>query len=80
SYYDDWLDAFMRHSGFRCVAVNIFGSGGRRRAARLVGGAELVVILHSGTGDTLDYVKALDGALQNRRGKLIVFMGNEFNV
>ncbi|WP_163278787.1 hypothetical protein, partial [Enterobacter hormaechei] len=27
-----------------------------------------------------DYVKALDGALQNRRGKLIVFMGNEFNV
>lgn len=80
SYYEDWLDAFLSHPHFQSEAVNIFGSSGRRRAARSIRAAELIVVLHSATAETLAYLEALTPALQARRGRLVVFMGNEFNV
>ena len=80
SYHEDWLDAFLAHPDLACEAVNIFSAAGRRRAARRIRDAELVVILHSATGETLAYLDTLGPALQARRGKLAVFMGNEFNM
>jgi hypothetical protein len=79
SYYDDWLDAFLAHPDLSADAVNVFHTADRRELARRARAADLVVILHSGAADTLDYVRAIEAALLERRGPLVVFMGNEFN-
>jgi hypothetical protein len=80
SYYQDWLDAFLAHDGIDCVPLNIFSYLGRGRVTRELKSADLAVVLHSGTGDTLDYVRKISGALKDRRCPLVVFMGNEFNM
>ncbi len=80
SYYDDWLDAFAASPHFAVSAFNLFARGERRRARRAVRAAELVVALHSCTADTLRFIDPLRPALQARRGRLLVFVGNEYNL
>jgi hypothetical protein len=80
SYYDDWLDAFAASPHFAVSAFNLFAHGERRRARRAVRAAELVVALHSCTADTLRFIDPLRPALQARRGRLLVFVGNEYNL
>ena len=80
SYYEDWLDAFSRHRRLRVKPVNLFKSAERARLPDILSCVDLVVILHSGTADTLDYVRKAAPALQQRRCPLVVFMGNEFNM
>lgn len=79
SYYDDWLDAFMAHPGLAVEPVNLFVAEERAGLAARVRGADLIVILHSGTADTLDYVRKVEKALLARACPLVVFIGNEFN-
>jgi hypothetical protein len=80
SYYEDWLDAFAAAPGFAATAFNLFRAGERRAAARAVREAELVVALHPCTADTLDFLDPLRPALQARRGRLLVLVGNEYNL
>jgi hypothetical protein len=80
SYYLDWAEAFAHSPRFEVRAFNIFLGGERRAARRAVEGAELVVALHPCSADTLAYLKPLAGALQRRRGRLLVFVGNEYNL
>ena len=47
---------------------------------RAVRDAELVVALHACTADTLQYINPLRGPLKARRGRLLVFVGNEYNL
>jgi hypothetical protein len=80
SFYDDWKDAFARSSTFRTTVRNILNRSTRRQISREIGDYELIVVLHSCTGETLDYVKDLVPPLDSRRGKLVAFIGNEFNL
>jgi hypothetical protein len=80
SYYDDWLDAFSTHPGVEAQALNLFDPVDRRRLPQILTGCDLAVILHSGTADTLDYVRKATPALSGRKCPLVVFMGNEFNM
>jgi len=60
--------------------INIFTEGGRHEAIRRARDAELIVVLHACTADTLDHVEPLVGSLQQRRGRLVSFVGNELNL
>lgn len=80
SYYDDWLQSFLVHPGVLAQSLNLFSPADRRRVADALVTSDLAVILHSGTGDTLDYVRKATPALVQRKCPLVVFMGNEFNL
>ncbi|GIK98127.1 MAG: hypothetical protein BroJett029_23360 [Alphaproteobacteria bacterium] len=80
SYYEDWRDAFATASEFDSVAVNLLYRNARRRLADLLGSAELIVLLHSCTADTLDYLRPITELLQARRCPLLAFVGNEVNL
>jgi hypothetical protein len=80
SYYEDWLDAFAASPLFSTTSYNLFNRGERRAAMRALGEAELVVALHACTADTLEYILPLRQALQARRGRFLMFVGNEYNL
>ncbi len=80
SYYEDWLDAFAASPHFASTGFNLFRRGERRAAMRAVHGAELVVALHSCSADTLRFLDPLREALKARRGRQLVFVGNEYNL
>jgi hypothetical protein len=80
SYYEDWRDAFATSPHFAATAFNLFRRAERQAAMRAVGDAELVVVLHACTADTLEFIDPLRGALKARRGRLLVLVGNEYNL
>jgi len=79
SYFDDWLEAFRAAPDFAVAAENVCDRGARTRVARRLGEFELIVLLHSTNADTLIYLEPWRGLLKERRGKLLSFVGNEFN-
>jgi hypothetical protein len=80
SYYEDWLESFETSPHFMVTSFNLFRRSERRAAMRAVHDAELVVALHSCTADTLQFINPLRGALKARRGRLLVLIGNEYNL
>lgn len=80
SYYEDWREAFLASPDFSCTVYNIFTRPGRRAAQQACATSDLIIILHSCNADSLHYAQQLTGALQNRRGKLLSFVGNELNM
>jgi hypothetical protein len=80
SYYDDWRDAFAAAPEFDVTVANVFDRSGRAEIERTIGDYELIVALHACTADSLLYVQPLAGALQARRGRFVVFIGNELNL
>jgi hypothetical protein len=80
SYYEDWLEAFQTSPHFIATSFNLFRGSERRAAMRAVRDAELVVALHACTADTLQFIRPLREALKARRGRLLVLVGNEYNL
>ena len=80
SYYDDWVDAFQSSPHFAITVFNLFRRAERRAAIRAVREAELVVGLHPCSADTLNYINPLRQPLKDRRGRLLVLVGNEYNL
>ncbi len=80
SYYLDWAEAFAASPLFAVTCFNVFNREQRRAALRAIADAELIVALHSCSADTLDYIKPLHRALQQRRGRFLMFVGNEYNL
>lgn len=80
SYYDDWLDAFTHAPALDVTVRNIFDGDARDEVMRNVGDYELIVALHACTADSLDCAEPLTAALETRRGRLVCFIGNEYNL
>jgi hypothetical protein len=80
SYYLDWVDAFASSPYFTVSCYNLFNRHQRSAAHRVVEEAELVVALHACSADTLDFIKLLATALESRRGRFLMFIGNEYNL
>jgi hypothetical protein len=80
SYYVDWLDAFRSAAQFEVTAFNLFRRDRRRAAAAAIAKAELIVALHACSADTLDFIRPLAAALESRRGKFLMLVGNEYNL
>src|SRR6476646_4173993 len=80
SYYEDWSDAFAASPHFSTTTFNLFRRDERRAARRALAEAELVVALHSCSADTLEFILPLREALKARRGRFLMFVGNEYNL
>jgi len=79
SYYDDWVTAYTNSELFDCEVLNLFKISPDDLASR-VNECDLIILLHSATGDTLDYLAPLQQTLADRNGPtLLSFLGNEFN-
>ena len=78
SYYDDWREMFTGNPAFECQELNILNLTPAALARAI--DHDAIVLLHSCNSDTLDYLAPLVPVLADRRrGKLISFVGNEYN-
>lgn len=80
SYFDDWREAFEAE----CPGATVLDLSRSGAAEAALGGRpddhDLIVVLHSLTGDTLTYLAPLERWLAERaRARLLVFVGNEYN-
>jgi hypothetical protein len=79
SYYDDWIDAFDAHRSFKSIVMDISLRGGRRRLRRRLHEVDAVIMLHSVTADSTEYIERHTAALADRKVPLLSFVGNELN-
>ncbi len=80
SYLADWRDAFCESPTLavdRCNITNLVEFSANRRKIRQY---DLVVVLHSAAGDRMSILKRTASWFQGRRGKLAVFVGNEYDL
>jgi len=80
SYYDDWRDAFIDHEAFDLRCFNIFAARDRSAFRKKLKDFDLIVVLHSCTADSLTFAGEVSAALGERRGVLVAFVGNEYNL
>src|SRR5688572_22764725 len=80
SYFDDWRDAFRWSAELDVVAANLAMPWGRARMRQHVDQVDLVVLLHSVIGDSLDEIRRCEADLQRRRAPLLAFVGNEVSL
>ena len=80
SYLADWREAFSRSPALAvetCNITNLLEFASNRQKIRLF---DLVVVLHSAAGDRMSILSRTAGWFQGRRGKLAVFIGNEYDL
>jgi hypothetical protein len=76
----DWLEAFEQHPDLTVTDLNIFKTHPKSHTDKLINDADLLILLHSCTADSLNYITPFIHALQDRKGKLVSFVGNELNM
>ncbi len=79
SYLLDWQEAFCETSSLDERLCNINNLFEYRRALRTLKRYSLIIVLHSAAGDNLTLLRRAAGYFQDRRGKLVLFLGNEYN-
>lgn len=79
SYLDEWRNAWLSTGGMQTKYLNIAKVLGVFEANRAIPDADQIVILHSCTADTNRWLKPVLGALQRRRGHVVMFVGNEYS-
>ena len=80
SYMRDWHDAFSASPALdveACNATNLLEFASARRKIKEY---PLVVVLHSVAGDSLTLLRRTQDWFSQRRGKLLVFLGNEYDL
>jgi hypothetical protein len=80
SYMQDWQDAFCASPELNveiCNTINLVEYASSRRKIREY---PLVVVLHSAAGDDLSVLRRTEGWFKHRRGTLLVFLGNEYDL
>jgi hypothetical protein len=80
SYFDDWLDAFKRSPRLALEVGNIEDEERLPVLRDKIESYPLMVCLHSTNGDGVAQLQKISTALQNRKGALVVFVGNEVNL
>ena len=79
SYVRDWRDALLREPRLDvtlCSMSNLVDFYSKRK---LFKEADLIIILHSAMGDDLDGLLKNSGLFEQRRGKLVTCVGNEYD-
>lgn len=80
SYVRDWQEAFCQSPLLAITTCNLNNFLELRRELRRIRSYELVVILHSAAGDNLDTLLRSVDSLRDRKGQLLIFFGNEYNL
>ncbi|MDE3241904.1 MAG: glycosyltransferase [Nitrospirota bacterium] len=79
SYLLDWQEAFCEASSLDERLCNINNLFEYQAALRTLQRYPLIVILHSAAGDNMALLRRAASRLKDRRGKLVLFLGNEYN-
>lgn len=80
SYIADWRDAFVASPKLEVEVCNICNLVQFARCLWRLGSYDLVVVSHAATGDDMTLLTKAASAFDRRRGKLIVFLGNEYDL
>ena len=80
SYINDWRDAFLADPRLDAEVVNVNDLLAWRRTEKRLADFDLIVILHSATGDGMRLLRAGVHRLDPRRAPLLVLIGNEYNL
>jgi hypothetical protein len=80
SYVIDWREAFCDAPELDVDVCNISNLVAYNKYLGRITEYPLVVILHSATGDSMSLLLKTVNQLNRRRGKLVVFVGNEYNL
>jgi hypothetical protein len=80
SYIADWRDAFLQCPCLDVEVCNINNLVHFAQCALRVRSYDLIVISHAAAGDDMTLLKRLSRYLERRRGKIILFIGNEYDV
>ena len=78
SFIDDWREAFVQSPRLAVTACDINDYFGYRRQLKRIRDYDLIVLLHSATGQHMDALLAAEAAYQNRNGRMVVFFSNEY--
>jgi len=79
-YVGDWVEAFREDPRLAVDECNINDLVDFRRHRRAIAECPLVVVMHSALGDSAAILSRTANWFQGRRGKLIVFVGNEYDL
>lgn len=80
SYVIDWREALCGAAQLNVEVCNISNLLEYFRYLRRIGHYSLIIILHSATGDNMSILLKTAEWFKKRRGKLVVFVGNEYNL
>lgn len=80
SYVIDWRDALCEAPELDVEVCSISNLLEYHRYMRKITEYPLIVILHSATGDSMSLLLKMVDQFNRRRGKLAVFVGNEYNL
>jgi hypothetical protein len=80
SYVLDWREALCETAQLNVEVCNISNLVEYFRCLRAIGHYSLIIILHSATGDNMSILLKTAEWFKKRRGKLIIFIGNEYNL
>ncbi len=78
SYINDWRDAFVASPRLVTEVVNVNDLLAWRRTEKRLAEYDLIVVLHSATGDQMKLLRSGVHRLDGRRAPLVVFLGNEY--
>ena len=79
-YIGDWRDALCASPKLDVDVCNTTNLVDFRRYLRRVPDYDVVVVLHSAAGDDLSLLQRAVPALSQRRGRLVAFIGNEYDL
>jgi hypothetical protein len=80
SYLSDWRDAFHQEPRLSVETCNITNLLEFRNSRPKIREYDLIVILHSAAGDRMSILRHTAAWFQGRRGKLAMFIGNEYDL
>jgi len=79
SYYNDWADAFVKSPELDVTQVNLYELSNIKSLKQTIGDYELIVCLHSTNAVGFKFLFPYVSTLNKRKGKLLLFFGNELN-
>lgn len=80
SYVIDWREALCEAPELDVEVCNISNLIEYFKYLRKIAEYSLIIILHSATGDSMSLLLKMVDQFNRRRGKLAVFIGNEYNL
>ena len=80
SYVLDWREALCEAAELNVKVCNMSNLTEYFHYLRRIGHYSLIIILHSATGDNMAILLKTAEWFKKRRGKLVVFIGNEYNL
>jgi Glycosyl transferases group 1 len=80
SYVADWRDAFRRSSHLELEVCNINNLLHLARCLLRIREYDLIIVSHAAAGDDISVLNRIRSPLQRRRCKLVMFIGNEYDI